>query len=154
MCRGLFRSSRAGGNPTRAAVVADVVYRGVDYGLAVNIVNVRDVHVIHRGVVVEGSVTPISSSVADATIAEAVVDAPVEANGRTPVAFIPGEGVAAPTPIAGGPEQANGGRFGPCARHPEIAFTTVSPVTGRPQITALRTKGLRVCNQFGRSDRD
>src|SRR6202162_2519621 len=155
MRRGLFRRSRAGGNSTPAAVIADMVYGSrVDYGLTVNIVNVRNVHVIHRGVVVESSVVPISPSVADATIAVAVVDAAVEADRGTPIAFIPSKGIVAPTPVTGRPEQTSLGRLSPRARHPEIAFFAVSPVTGRPQITALRTKRLRVLHQFGRSDRD
>jgi len=42
---------------TVSAVIADVVESSVvDDGLVVNVVNVRDVHVIHRAVVVEGSV--------------------------------------------------------------------------------------------------
>jgi hypothetical protein len=116
----------------------------VDYGLVVNIVNVRDVHVIHRAVVVENSVIPISASIADTTIAEAVVDATVEADMRTPVAIIPGVGVAAPTPITRGPEEANFGSHHPRTRHPEVAFIPVSPVAGRPQITVGGGHGLHV----------
>ncbi len=153
--RGLFCSARAGGNSTLAAVIADMVHRGfVDYGLVVNIVNVRDVHVIHRAVVVEGPVVPISAFIADTTVAEAVVHAAVEADSGAPVAFIPGKGVAAPTPITGSPEQVNGGRLDPRTRHPEIAFIAISPVTGRPQITVRGDHGLRVHRQRGRSDRD
>jgi len=37
---------------------------------------------------------------------------------------------------------------------PEIAFVAIGPVTGRPQIAALRTHRLRVRYQFGRGDRD
>src|SRR5208283_4825123 len=97
--RGLFRSGRSSVNSTLAAVVTDMVHCGVvDYGLVVNIVNVRDVHVVHRAVVVEGPVIPISAFIADTTIAEAVVDATVEADMRTPVAFIPREGTPAPAP--------------------------------------------------------
>src|ERR1022692_4724010 len=114
--RGLFRSVWADSNSTRAAVIADMVYRrGVDYGLGVNVVDARDVNIIHGGVVVEGSVVPISPSIADATITVAIVDAAVEADRRTPIAFIPGEGIAAPTPITGSPEQASLGRLGPRA---------------------------------------
>ena len=83
VCRCLFCSGRASGNSTLAAVIADMVHRGVvDYGLVVDIVNVRDVHVIHRAVVVEGSVIPISAFIADTTVAEAIVDATVEADLR------------------------------------------------------------------------
>src|ERR1700674_3213731 len=102
VCRGRFCCGRAGISSTSATVIADMVHCGVvDYGLVVNIVNVRDVHVVHRAVVVESSVIPISTLIADTTIAEAVVDATVEADMRTPVAAIPSIGVAAPTPITG-----------------------------------------------------
>jgi hypothetical protein len=145
VCRGLFCRGRSGANSTGAAVIADMVHRGVvDYGLVVNVVNVGDVHVIHRAVVVEGSVIPISTLVADTTIAEAVVDATVESHVRTPVAAIPGVGVAAPTPIAGGPEQANLGSHHPGTRHPEVTLIAISPVAWRPQITVSGGHGLLV----------
>ena len=154
-CHRLFRGCRTGGNSTCATVIANMVYRGfVDYGLVVDVVNDRDIHVVHRGVVAEGSVGPISTAVADATVAEAIVDATVEADLAAPVAFIPSEGIAAPTPIAGSPEQANAGRLHPRARHPEIAFIAVRPITGRPQITFSGNHGLGVNRQRGRSDRD
>ncbi len=110
-----------------------MVHRGfVDYGFIVNIVDVCDIHVVHGTVVVEGIVVPISSFIADTAVAEAVVDTTVEADLRTPVAFIPSESVAAPTPIARGPEQANGGGLDPGTRHPEVAFIPVRPVAGCP----------------------
>src|SRR5208283_2103784 len=121
--RSLFCSGRSSGNSTLASVIADMVHRGfVDDGLFVNIGDVRDIHVTHRAVVEEGSVVPISASIADTTIAEAVVHAAVEADTLAPIAFIPGESVAAPTPITGGPQEANGGRLDPRPRHPEVAF--------------------------------
>src|SRR5580692_8685797 len=122
----LFCCGRASSNSTGAAVIADTVDRGVvDYGLVVNIVNVCDVDVVHGAVVVEGSVIPISTLVADTTIAEAVVDATVEADVRTPIAAIPSIGVAAPTPITGSPEQAKCGRRHPRTRHPKVALITI-----------------------------
>src|SRR5208283_3492592 len=55
----LFRCRRAGYKSALAAVIADVVHcRFVDYGLAVDIGDVRDVHIIYRAVVEEGSVVP------------------------------------------------------------------------------------------------
>src|SRR5208283_2903688 len=133
--RSLFCSGRSSGNSTLASVIADMVHRGfVDDGLFVNIGDVRDIHVTHRAVVEEGSVVPISTAIADTTVAEAVVNATVEADSLSPVAFIPGEGVAAPAPITGSPEQASHGRLDPGTRHPEIAIIAISPVAGRPQI--------------------
>jgi hypothetical protein len=155
VCRCLFCPGRAGVDSTGAAVIADVVHPGVvDYGPAVNIVNVPDVHVVHRTVIVEGPVIPISAFIADATIAEAVIDATVETDMRTPVTVVPSVAVTAPAPIAGSPEEANFGSHHPRARHPVIAFIAISPVTGGPQITFPGGHGLRVHRQRGRSDRD
>ncbi len=144
MCRGLFCSGRAGGNSTTAAVIADMVHGGVNYGLVVNIVNDRDVHVIHCGVVVEGPVVPISASIANPTIAEAVVDATVEADLLAPVAFVPSVGVVAPTPVTRSPEQTCFRRLRPRTWHPKVAFISVRPVAGRPQITGSGDHGLFV----------
>jgi len=143
--RGLFPCGWAGADSTAAAVIADMVDRGVvDYGLVVNVVNVRDVHVIHRAVVVEGSVVPISAFVADATIAETVIDATVKAYLGTPVSVIPGKGVAAPTPITGSPEQARFGSHHPGTRHPEVTVIPVRPITGRPHVTVGGGHGLLI----------
>ena len=110
MRRCLFCLGRAGRYSTGAAVIADTIHRGVvNYGPVVNIVNVVNVHVVHRAVIVEGPVIPISAAIADTTIAEAIVDATVEADVRTPVATIPGVGVGSPAPITRGPEQTNPG---------------------------------------------
>ena len=154
-CRGFFRGCRACGNSATAAVVADVVYPGfVDHGFVIDIGNVYATDVIHRGVIEEASVIPISAAVAYATVAETVVDTTVEADGLAPVAFIPGEGVAAPAPIAGSPEQARFRRLDPGARHPEVAFIAIRPVAGRPHIAGGWNHGLGVYRQRGRSDRD
>src|SRR5271157_4409178 len=108
VCRGLFPCGRAGADSTSSAVVTHMIERGVvDDGLVVNIVNIRDVYVIHRAVVVETAVIPISALIADATVAEAIVDAAVKADIGAPIAFIPGKGVAAPTPITRRPEKAD-----------------------------------------------
>ena len=143
-CRRLFCLRRTGGDSTSTAVIADMVYRRVvDYGLVINIVNIRDVYVIHRAVVIEGSVIPIPSLITGTAIAVAVVDAAVEADLRTPVAAIPGVGVASPAPIARSPEQTHRSQH-PRARHPEVAFVPISPVARRPQIAGGGNHGLRV----------
>ena len=155
VCRGLFCSGRAGVNSTGAAVVADMVHPGVvDYGPVVNIVKVPDVHVVHRAVVVEGSMIPVSAFIAETTVAETVVDATVEADMGAPVAFIPSVAVTAPTPVTGSPEEANLWSHHPRTWHPVVAFISISPVSGRPQITLGRGHGLHVHRERGRCDRD
>src|SRR6185312_8148113 len=56
--------------------------------------------------------TPVAAFIADATVAEAVVDATVETDVRAPVASMEDEGRAAPSPIPGGPEIAIAGADG------------------------------------------
>src|SRR5579862_1700025 len=123
MCCLLFHNGWAGARSTISAVVADVVVCSVvDNGLVVDIVNIRDVHIIHRAVVIERSVSPISALIADPAISEAVVHATVEADLRTPVAAIPRIGVATPTPITRRPQHASLGSHHPCAWYPEVPF--------------------------------
>ena len=155
MARGLFRSVRTCVHSTPAAVIADVVVGGVvDHGFVVDVVNIRDVDVVHRAVVVEGSVVPISALIADAAITEAVVDAAVEADLRAPVAIIPGVGVATPAPITRSPEQARFRSHHPRTRHPEVAFLAVGPVTGRPYIALSGGHRLFIHRKCRRSDGD
>ncbi len=151
----LLRRSRTRTDSTGAAVIAHMVHGGgVDYGLAVDIVNYGDVHVIHRGVVAEVSVIPISAAVAGAAVAVAVVHAAVEADLCAPIAAIPGVSIAAPTPIARSPEQACFRRLHPCTRNPEVAFIAVGPVAGRPQVAVGGDHGLLIHRQRRWSDRD
>ena len=138
-CGGLRTSSAI------SAVIAHVVVRSVvDDGLVIDIMNVRDVHVIHRTVVIEGSVSPISALIVGPTVTEAVVNASVKANVRTLIAAIPRVGVVAPTPIAGRPEQASFRRHHPRNLDPKVAFISISPVAGRPQIAVSRGHRLGV----------
>jgi hypothetical protein len=118
--------------------------RVVDHGFVVNIVNTRATDIIYRAVVAEGPIVPIPAFIAGTTIPVTVVDATVEADMRTPVADIPGVGIAAPTPITRSPEQANFGSHYPRTRHPVVSLITISPIAGRPQITIARDHGLRV----------
>src|SRR5580698_975663 len=99
--RSFFLRGGASVESASAAVIADVVDGSVvDDGLVVNVGDVGAAKVIHRAVVAEGAVIPVSALIADTTIAEAIVNATVEANARAPVTAIPGEGAAAPTPIS------------------------------------------------------
>ena len=153
--RSLFNGCWPSGNSTRAAVEADTIHGGfVDYGLAIDIGDIRDIHITHRAVVEEGSIIPVAASIADASVAEAVIDATIEADTLAPVSFIPGERVAAPPPITGSPEQASRWGLDPRTRHPKIAFIAITPVAGRPQIASRGNHGLCVHRQRGRSDHD
>jgi hypothetical protein len=104
----------------------------VGYRFIVDIVHAGGVHVIHGTVVIEGAMIPISALVANATIAEAIIHASVEADMITPVAAMPDIRIIAPTPITGSPEEANFRGHHPGSRNPEVAFISISPIAGSP----------------------
>src|SRR5579871_188059 len=93
-------------NPTGTAVVADVGDGDVVDDRFV--VDVGDVlNMIDVAVIEEGAMIPIATFVAETDIAEAVVDASIEANVRSPKAFMEEiETAVVPAPPAGSPEQA------------------------------------------------
>jgi hypothetical protein len=102
--RAFLCSGWTGSCSTIATSEAGAVYsRVVDHGRVVSIVNVRDVHVIHRTVVIEVPAAPISASITGANVPEAIVDAAVEADSRTPVSRMPDVHAATPTPVTRSP---------------------------------------------------
>src|SRR5580704_7620632 len=137
---------------TSAAVVADPVHRSVvDHRCVVNIVNVRNIYVAHRTVVVELPPLPMSSLVAPARVSVAITDSTVKTYLRTPVAFVKDVSVASPTPIRGSPQQAGFRRHHPRAWHPVIAVIVgVGPVPWGPEIAIARTEWLLIGGQLGR----
>src|SRR5262249_41533226 len=76
-------------DPTRATVEADARSRRLCDALRVDVVHGRHVHVVDGGVVIERVAPPVAAGVADAEVAEPVVDAAVEPYVRTPVAGMP-----------------------------------------------------------------
>src|SRR5579864_2359822 len=154
-CRGLLFRPRTGVNPTIAAVIADAVHRSVvDHRGVVNVVDVGDVHVVHRTVVVKLSVLPTPTFIALAKISVAVIDPAIETYLRTPVAVVEDISVAAPTPIGWSPEQARFRSHHPCPRHPVVIveIVSVSPVPGCPEIALAGTKRLLVDGEFRRGE--
>jgi hypothetical protein len=83
--RGLLCGPRACRNATGATVIADAIHCGVvDHRRVVNIVNVGDVHVVHRTVVVKLSVLPTSAFIALTKASVAITDPAAETYCRTP----------------------------------------------------------------------
>src|SRR5579863_8553067 len=105
-------------NASTATVVADPGFRVVDDCRVVHVVNIGDVHIADRTVVEEVSFLPPSTFIAFAEVSVAVTDSAVEADMQSPVAFIEGIAVAAPSPIARGPKKTRLGSHDPRARHP------------------------------------
>ena len=81
------------------AVVADPVFRDVFDSCVTGVVNDRFVYVIYVCVVVKTIVIPAAAFVAVTPIAKSIVDAAIKSNVRAPIAFVPEEGAASPTPI-------------------------------------------------------
>src|SRR4029077_16133318 len=96
----------------------------------------------------------VSALIAETPIAEAVINAAIEADMRAPVAGVPDIEAFAPTPIAWGPEKTYFGSQHPRTRHPEIAIVAVSPVTGRPDVPLAGAYRLYVDRQYRRSNSD
>src|SRR5208283_1946102 len=135
MRRSLLLSGWTRGDPASAPVVANVVHSSiVRHRGVVSVVNIGDVHVIHRTIVFELSVVPTATFITLTAVAEAIIDSAIEAYVLAPVAFIESECPAAPTPIAWGPEETGLRSHHPRTRHKEVTVA-VSPVAGCPKIT-------------------
>ena len=140
-------------NSMRTTVVAGAVnVHIVNHRAVVHIVNVGDVHIVDCAVVVEVMAAPVSTPVADAGVTEAVVNATVESDGRSPVAGVPVVQSGGKSPVARRPQEADLGRHHPCSRHPVVSARAVSPITRCPDVSWSRTERLRVHGQRGRAD--
>ena len=90
---------------TVVAVIYVVVIRHVaDHGVIdISVVYVGHIHIGDRGVVMERAADPASAYEAVSEVAEAVVDASVESDVRTPVPGAPKVRSVTPAPVAGRP---------------------------------------------------
>src|SRR5579863_1683275 len=151
--RRLLRGCRPRLDSTLAAVVADMVHRDVVHHSGV--VHVRYMHranVVHAAVVIEPAVAPVSALVPNPAIAVTVVNASVEANRRPPVAGMPEERAASPSPITGSPQQARLRRRYPCSGDPVISARTISPIPRCPNVAHSRARRLHIHRQRRRSE--
>jgi hypothetical protein len=144
-----LRRLRTNVDATTTAVVGDAVDgRVVDDDRAViDVGDPRGVDAVHSAVVVEVVALPITAVIAASRIAEAVVDAAVEANVRTPEAAVKDVAAAEESPISGGPESSIEGWSAPGAGNPVVARRSVSPVPGSPEIVGSGGFGLFVFGQ-------
>src|SRR6202158_3458003 len=151
---GSFRGSRPGVDSAFATVEADMVVGGVvDHGFVdVGVVDDGGVHVGDGGVVVKLPAAPFAAVEAYAAVAEAVVNAAVEAYVRAPISPVPEVDATAPAPIARGPEKARLRREHPGARNPEVTIVAIGPVPRRPKIALPWTDGLGVNGQSRRAN--
>jgi hypothetical protein len=133
-----------------AAVVADAVggLRGVmdvvvDNGALVVIAD-AGAYVGDGAVVIEVVSLPVASEEAEADVAEAVIDATVEADVRTPVSAVEAVVSAAPAPVGRCPESAIVGWRNPLAGNPVVAVVAPRPVAGSPEIVGVGSGRLVV----------
>jgi hypothetical protein len=126
----------------------------VDHGFVINIVNLGDVYVIHRSVVVKIVSPPISALITFSPISIAVIYSAIETHVGSPVTVIPYVCPVVPSPVTGCPQVAGRRREHPCAGHPVIIFIVVAvgPVAGRPDIVVTGTNRLYVNGQGGGRD--
>lgn len=90
-----------------AAIEADTVDGDViDHSLVVDVGHVEAAEIGYRTVVVERAAAPVTAAETNAGISKTVVDTTVEAYVRTPIASVPDIKTAAPSPVAGSPQQA------------------------------------------------
>ncbi len=119
----------------------------------VDVVYAAVVDTIDGAIVGEGTVVPITTLIASAKVAVAIVHATVEADVEAPVATMPHVSTITPAPVAGCPEGSSVGRKHPCAGNPVVsAIGRIAPVAGCPDITIAGAVWLFVDRQLGRSN--
>src|SRR6202035_5262039 len=134
---------------TAATVEADPIDGDVvDHRAVVHVGDVGRVDVGDRAVVVELVAAPAAALIALAAIAEAVVDAAVEADVRAPVAAAPHIDAALPAPVSGRPQQAHGGRQRPGSGYPVVVLVSPRPVAGDPDVAGRRARRLNIDGEF------
>src|ERR1700678_2699066 len=122
-----------------------------DNGAAVNVSHV-DVHVHHRAVVKESATPPLAAGETYAAISEAIVNAAVESDMRSPIARMPAIKPAGKSPVARSPKHADR-RNHPCAGNPVIAAVIIpSPIPRGPEIARAGSDRLRVHRQRRRTE--
>ena len=143
----LFRRSPSV-DATLSAVVAHAVYRDIFHARVVDVVDYRDVDIVHRPVVEKVSVVPTAAFIAMPEVTEAVADAAIETDSGTPITFMKNESRAAPAPPGRGPQETYFGGENPGAGNPVIVVAIPGPVAGRPDVTIAGAKGLFINRQF------
>jgi hypothetical protein len=138
------------GKTAAAAVVgnADIVVD--DDRAIVDVGDAVDINSVDGGVVVEVVAVPIAPTIAGAYVAEAVVNSPIEADVRAPVAAVEAIEAVVKAPVTRGPKGAIVGGRAPDAGNPVVASWCVAPVAGGPDIVRAGRLRLVVGGQRGR----
>jgi hypothetical protein len=134
--------TRTNCNATTASVIGDPTDVVHDNGAVVYVGDPSYVDAVYRTVVVEVVAVPVAAVKAVACIAEAVINAAVEADVQTPVTVMEAVMSAVPTPVTGRPESAGVGSKHPCSGNPVVSSGSPVPVTGSPEVVRRRGFGL------------
>src|SRR3974390_922209 len=154
-CRGFFLGICVGIHTAIAPVVTDTRHVHVaifDVGV-IDIVNDRDIHVVHRAVVEKMPMVPSPAFIPVTEVSESVNDPAVESHRCPPVAWIPQVAAPSPTPISRRPQKSHLRRHDPRARHP-VVVAIPSPVSRHPDVILCGADGLFVDWQFRRCERN
>jgi len=146
---GYLRGPRPHLDAASSAVIGDpcVVVVVDDDGAVVDVGDPGHIDPIHCAVVVEVVAVPITAMIAIARVSEAIGNTAVEAYVKAPVAAVEAIAVAIETPIAGGPERTIIGRHHPRARNPVVAYRSIVPIAGGPDIVGAGGFGLLIGGQ-------
>src|SRR5579884_195350 len=100
MCHRLLLRCGTGVDSAIATVIANTVdcCAVVDHGRVVYVVNIGDIHVVHRTVVVKLPILPAPTLISVTVVSIAITDAAVETNLLAPVAVVENISLAAPAP--------------------------------------------------------
>src|SRR5271170_665894 len=113
-----------------------------DYGPAVDVRHAVHIHVHHFAVVEEGAASPLAARETDAAVSEAIVNAAVEADVRSPISTVPAVEAARKSPVAWSPEHAHW-PDNPRPGDPIVAAVVIpSPIAGGPEIARTGTDRL------------
>ena len=134
---------------TIAAIVAGAVSRVVFDPGVIGVVDVLVAYAVHRSVVIKMIVFPAATFISVTTVSEPVIDPAIISNVRAPITFMEKERTATPTPVSGGPEEADFGCLDPSAGHPVVVVTVPVPITGRPDVAIPGTEGLLINGERG-----
>jgi len=155
-CGGDFGGQWLASDATRS-VVTDARVRDIDgsvvhddrigHGAVIDL-DIADVgHIVDGAVVVETIAVPVATLIANADVAEAVVNAAVVANVPAPVPVVVAVSAAGVAPISRRPKIARLGRTRPRAGHPIVALRRIAPISRRPEIAVAGAVRLGVLGE-------
>src|ERR1700722_7148428 len=133
------------------SAIAGIVVSAIAGAITVDVADRAHIDVVVHAVVEEVAAVPVAALIAEANVAEAVVDAAVEADVQAPMAGIEEIAATVKAPVARRPKRGCVGRLNPRSRHPVIAFRSPGPVAGGPDVAVCWRRGLFVVGKRRRS---